>query len=132
MLDANPTDHEFQVRAATGPRMIAVGLAILIAAAWIPELPVVTAVAILTLGATNAVIARFRASPALVAAVLLHAAAYVGLYALFIGATLYAGAHPSAHGLGASAICDLAVSTLPMAVALQRMATTLARLGGTP
>jgi hypothetical protein len=112
--------------------LIAVGLTILIAAVWIPALPVVTAMALLALGATNATLRRFRRSPTLVPALVLHATTYVGLYALCIGATLHAATNPSAQGLGASETLDLAASTLPMAVALQRIGAMFARLGGAP
>lgn len=106
---------------------MAIGLAILLAATLWPAMPVVTAMAILGLGATNATLARFRGTPALVPIVLLHAATYVGLYSLFIGATLHAAGATSTVNLGPWAALDLAVSVFPMAIAMQRMGAMLSR-----
>ena len=81
-------------------------------------------------GATNATLARFQGSPALCPVLLLHAVTYLSLYALLIGATLHAAAAASTAGLGLGRSLDLAVSLLPMAVALQRMGGILSRRGG--
>ena len=111
----------------SGAWLIAIGLAILISAAWIPGVPVVTAMAIIALGATNATFARFHGSPALCPVLLLHAVTYLSLYALFVGATLHAAADASTAGLGLGPSLDLAVSVLPLAVAMQRMGGVLSR-----
>lgn len=92
----------------------------LFAAPWAPAMPIVTAMAILTLGATDATIDRFRNTPAIVPVLLMHAIIYVGLYGLFIGATLHAAAASPA-GLGIGTALDLIVSSLPMAITLQRI-----------
>lgn len=111
---------------ATGAASIAFGLSILILAAWIPSLPVITAMAILTLGATDATLARFRGTAALYPVMLLHAATYALLYALFIGATLHAtNAAASTASLSRWVLFDLAASTLPMALAVQRIVGAL-------
>jgi hypothetical protein len=114
----------FQSRAASfadsSASLIAVGLAFLIAGSWMPALPVVTAMAILALGATNATIARFSSSPSLVPVALLNAATYLALYGLFIGATLYAATAASTASVSAWTVLDLAASTLPMAAVLHR------------
>lgn len=107
-------------RSSGGHWLIAVGLAILILAAWMPALPVVTAMAILTLGATDATLARFRGMAAM-APVMLHAATYATLYALFVGATLHAANAASAAPLSGWTLFDLAASILPMGVAAQRI-----------
>jgi hypothetical protein len=107
--------------ADSSARWIGVGLVIFIAAGWVPAMPVVTAMAILALGATNATIARFARSPALIPVVLLHAATYATLYALFIGATLHAATGSTTGRLSAWSALDLVASTLPMAVALKRI-----------
>jgi hypothetical protein len=114
----------------SGAWQIAIGLAILISAAWFPIAPVVTAMAITALGATNATFARFQGSPALGPILLLHAVTYLSLYALLIGATLHAAAVASTAGLGVGRSLDLAVSLLPMAIALQRMGGMLFRRSG--
>ena len=115
--------------ATTGPLLIAVGLAGLLASAWLPAVPVVTAMAILALGATDALV-RFRHSPALLPIVLLHAAAYTALYGLFVGATLHAAATATGHGLNTWAALDLAASTLPMAFVIRHARARLARRSG--
>jgi hypothetical protein len=81
--------------------------------------------AILALGATNAMLARFLGTPALCSVLLLHAATYLSLYALFLGATLHAAAAASTIGLDLWQSLDLAVSLLPMAVAAQRVTGAL-------
>ena len=107
------------------PNLIAVGLMMLFAAPWISAMPVVTAMAILALGATDATLARFRGAPAIVPVLLMHAATYIGLYSLFIGATLHAAAAASPAGLGLWAALDLAASSLPMAITLQHILSGL-------
>jgi hypothetical protein len=81
--------------------------------------------AILGLGTTNATLTRFHRSAALCPVLLLHAATYLCLYALFLGATLHAAAAASTAGLGLWQSLDLAVSLLPMAVAAQRVTSAL-------
>ncbi len=112
--------------ASSSAFLIGAGLAILIAATWIPAVPVVTAFAILALGATEATLARFRSSPALVSIVLLHAATYAALYGLFIGATFHA-AYSTGNSLDACQALDLIASAFLMAIALQRTIGVLSR-----
>ena len=115
--------------ATAGPLLIAVGLGGVLASIWLPAVPVVTAMAILVLGATDATFVRFRHSPALPAIVLLHAAAYTALYGLFLGATLHAAATASVSGVSTStwAACDAAVSIYPMAIAIRQTCAGLSR-----
>src|SRR5829696_1167542 len=75
-----------------GATYIGVGLAILVAGAWLPNAPFITAVAIISLGATEITLARFRDKAALLTVLILHGAAYTGLYGLFIGATFHTAA----------------------------------------
>jgi hypothetical protein len=116
--------------ATAGPLLIAVGLAGLLASASLPAVPVVTAMAILSLGATDATLARFRHSPALVPIMLLHAATYTALYGLFVGATLHAAATSAGQGVNAWAALDLAVSTLPMAFVIRHTRAMLSGCDG--
>ena len=111
--------------AERAPILIAAGLATLLAAAWFPAMPVVTAMAILTLGATDSTLARFRGTPAIVPVILLHTAAYVTLYVLFLGAALHAATATAAAGPSVWATLDLAASAVPMAIAIQRIAGCL-------
>jgi hypothetical protein len=111
--------------AERAPILIAVGLFTLLAAAWLPAVPVVTAMAILALGATYATLARFRGTPAIVPVMLVHTAAYVTLYGLFLGAALHADTAATTAGLSLWAALDVAASAVPMAIALQRIAGRL-------
>src|SRR5436190_6682292 len=72
------------------PSLIGIGLAVLVAAAWWPGAPVLTAMAVITLGASEATISRFRDRAESVTIMILHGATYTGLYILFVGAMLHA------------------------------------------
>jgi hypothetical protein len=99
------------------PALIALGIGVLLASAWWPAAPVVTAMAVVTLGATEATSARFRGKSAMMPAMIVHGATYAGLYGLFIGATL----HASTAGVGVWKLLDVAASFLPVALALLRI-----------
>jgi hypothetical protein len=58
---------------------------------------------------------------------LLHAATYAGLYALFIGATQHAAAETRGGGMGFFQAADLVTSIAIMAVSLRRIAVALRR-----
>lgn len=109
--------------AHAGPLLIAIGLALLLASAWLPALPLITAMAILTLGATLATIDRFAGSRAFAAILLLHGATYALLYGLFIAATLHASFDGTHTPTGTATRIDLALSTLPILIAVRHIAT---------
>jgi hypothetical protein len=109
-----------------GPALIAIGLGGLIASTWLP-VPVVTAMAVLTLGVTEVTIDRFGRSAALLPIIALHSVIYAGLYGLFIGATLHAATSAFVAVRGGSPLVDIAISSVPMAVALQRVVIALRR-----
>jgi hypothetical protein len=122
MVDFEPVRH--------APRLIAVGLAIQLAFVWWPAAPVVTAMALVALGATGATIVRLanhRAAPLLVAA---HLLVYGSLYLLFVGAVLHAAAAASPRGLELRLCLDLAASIWPMAVAGKLAVAAVIRRGG--
>lgn len=104
-----------------GPALVAVGLAILIVAAWWPAAPTTTAMALVALGATHATLVRFQGSSTIVVA---HAIVYVMLYTLFFGAACHAMAMRT--GADAHRVLDLAVSIWPMTMAI---ALSLAAVG---
>jgi hypothetical protein len=81
--------------------------------------------AIVTLGATQATLARFRLSPALPTIMFFHAATYLSLYATFVCAVLYTPVATSTHRLTLQISFDLVCSVLPMAVALQAVVGSL-------
>ena len=105
--------------------LIGAGLAILLAVTWWPNAPILTAVALIALGATQITLARFHGTPAFVTVLVLHAATYVSLYALFVCATLHAATVSAASSMSGWTALDLAASALPMAIALKRISSSL-------
>ena len=108
-----------------GPLLIGTGLAILFAATWWPNAPVLTAVAAIILGATQITLARFHSAAALVPLLILHGAIYAGLYGLFVGAVLHRAMLSSTSGLSGFAAIDLVVSVAPIAIALKQASSCL-------
>jgi hypothetical protein len=102
-----------------GPALIAVGLVVLLLATWWPAAPSVTAMAVLALGATGATLARFGRSPLLRTILPVHIVVYIGLYALFLGATLHAAKTGLGGGVDLTRAIDLAASVWPMIAALR-------------
>jgi hypothetical protein len=119
-----PSFFDFQ-KQAPAPLLIALGLALLLTSILLPVVPAVTAMAVVTLGATQATSSRFRQSPALPTIMLLHAAIYLSLYTTFVCAVLYTPAVTSMRTLSLCTVFDLAASVLPMAIALQAVAGSL-------
>ena len=69
---------------------MAAGLAVLIAAAWLPDLPVLSAMALVALGATAATIGQLANHRLAAQLLVAHLCVYGGLYALFVGAVWHA------------------------------------------
>jgi hypothetical protein len=111
--------------AVRGEIGIGLGLVILIAAAWWPDAPLVTAIAIIALGATDAMVSRFRGSTLTWPLMALHGTMYVMLYALFVGARLHVSATALTQGVGGLTVIDLVVSAFPMSIALKRIWSSL-------
>jgi hypothetical protein len=102
------------------PVLISIGLVILVAAAYWPSAPVVTAIAIIALGSTEVIVSRFRGSVAALPIIVLHGMTYVALYSLFVGARLHVPAVAPPLSVNNLSL-DLAASTFPMTVALNRI-----------
>ncbi len=96
-----------------GPVLIGIGLAILFAGAYWPSAPVVTAIAIIALGATDAMVSRFRDSVAALPIIVLHGMTYVLLYSLFVGARLHVPTAAPATCVSGLAILDLVAQRIP-------------------
>jgi len=114
----SPSTHAAEA-ALWGPALIAVGLAILMLAAWWPSAPVVSAMALLFLGATGATLARFGRHPALRTILAVHIVVYAGLYALYFGAVCHAADSATGGGWNLARTADLAASIWPMFAALR-------------
>lgn len=110
---------------AVAPTLIGVGLGLLIVAAWWPVAPVITAMAIVAFGTTDAMVSRFRDSAAALPIIVLHGMIYALLYALFVGARLHAPTAGPTPGLSSMAMLDLAASAFPMTVAISRILSCL-------
>jgi hypothetical protein len=108
-----------------GPALIGAGLVSLLAVSRWPDAPVLTPLALITLGATQITLARFRGSASLVSVAIVHGAIYAGLYGVFVGAVLHTAMFSSTPGINASRALDLVASAVPMALALMRIATCL-------
>ena len=93
-----------------GPAMIAVGLIFLVANCYYSTIPVTSGMALIALGATLAIVSRFRCSPALPALIAAHSFVYSTLYLLMVGAVLHAAFAKSATGLSLLQTLDLAMS----------------------
>jgi hypothetical protein len=105
-----------------GAAPIGIGLAMLIAAMLWPGSPAVSAMAMVTLGATDVTLARFRRSATMLPILVFHAAVYGGLYAIFVCATLDASASRvgTVHQLDDIVGVDLALSIVPIGMAAER------------
>ncbi len=109
---------EARVLLETPPvRLIACGLALVLAAQVLPGAPVAGAIALVGLGATRQIARTWAASPVLVA---VNGLAYAGIAALAVGAEAHAGAAPMAVVL-LDALAALAVLTLIGGVLLQTL-----------
>jgi hypothetical protein len=125
MLRLTPIQSRAAALFRSGPPLIIAGLGALILVMAIPTIPAITALSILMLGATNATLDRFRNSPSIVSALVLHTTTYCGLYALFVGATLNLVMTTHGGTLGVIAADDLTMSVIPMVVSLHRIAIAL-------
>ena len=104
----------------SGPLWIGAGLLLMLVGAVFPDGPIVTAIALIALGTTEVVVSRQAKSPASAGIVLLHSTTYAMLYVLFVGARLHTPGATSASLTPFTAL-DLAVSTIPMAIACRRV-----------
>jgi hypothetical protein len=115
----------------SGPALIAIGLAVLVAATWWPAAPVISALAVVILGATAATLSRFSHHRALCPMIALHLFVYGGLYLMFIGAAWHAAATGQRSGRHIWQTLDLAASVFPMGLAARwSIAALLGRMGG--
>lgn len=81
--------------------------------------PVVTAMALIALGASIATISRFQCAGRFRAAVGANLFIYTSLYLLFIGAICHAATSGSREGLDLLQSADLVISIAPMAIAVR-------------
>ena len=129
LRDAHPVSQfrKHSCAAFRSETYIGVGLAMLIVAVWWTGAPIVTAVAIVSLGATEATLTRFRNTTALLPITIVHGATYAGLYGLFVSATLQAAGTTSAASGPYAVVLDIAASVLPMGLAVQHISNGLLR-----
>jgi hypothetical protein len=109
-----------------GPERIGVGVAILLLNGLWPAVPVVTAMALVALGATAVTLKRFGDAPQGALIVALNLLVYCGLYAIFVCASLHQISLRPDHRPGVLALLDLATSVGPMTIAVQHSLQVLA------
>jgi hypothetical protein len=97
--------------------LIALGLILLIAAAWLPAAPVLSAMGLIALGTTQITASRYRGTSSFLQLLILHAATYACLYGLFVGAVFDAALRTSATRSVYWTALDLVVSVVPVAMA---------------
>jgi hypothetical protein len=118
-----PRCFSFDLRLA--PTAMAFGVAwLLIGTLW-PGTPVVTAMALVTFGATAALVARMRRSSHGIPMLAAHAFVYGALYAIFVGAELHAANAASGPRLSWLVLVDVALSVVPMLAAANVIWTAL-------
>jgi hypothetical protein len=91
---------------------------------WWSHAPVLTAIAIVSLGATDLTIERFRRSAAYFPILLLHALTYACLFGAMAGARIQATAS-GVDGVSGWILADLATSIVPMSLAFRAIAAAL-------
>ena len=109
-----------------GALMIAIGLTVLLIAVVWPGFPAVTGLALLVMGATIALILRFRCSPVLPAITTAHLLVYSALYLLFVGAVFHAAFAKPGGGVTLLQCADLGLSVIPMVAAMRIALATIA------
>ena len=107
------------------PALIAVGFAVLLASTWWTQAPVVTAMALVALGATSATTALRRTATTTSVVTAVHLFIYLNLYFLFVGAVCHAAT--LAGGVTFLSGLDFGASVVPMAIMVRR---SLAVIGG--
>jgi prolipoprotein diacylglyceryltransferase len=108
-----------------GPGVIGAGIAMMIFASCCQGAAILTAVALITLGATQVTLARHRDTALLLPITILHLATYATLYALFLGATIHAANTNADRGIQWFVVLDVATSLVPLGLAAQRVSTRL-------
>ena len=106
-------------QAFTPALLVSIGLTLLIASSFWTRTPVITALAIVTLGATDLTILRFRRSTAYLGVIVLHALTYTALYGTMVGARIHASASSPYPGMSAWLVADFVCSVLPIWLAIR-------------
>ena len=114
--------------AGWAPLAIAVGFAILLAGAWWSSAPVVTAMALIALGATGTTVNRSHSACTFHIVVALHLFVYLNLYFLFVGAVCHASTQAAPGGFNLLRALDLGMSVVPMALVMR--GSLAAMIGG--
>ena len=120
-----PLPHVAFRSAWKGPEWIGVGVAILLLNGLWPAVPVVTAMALVALGATAVTLKGFGDAPQGTLIVAFNLLVYCGLYAIFVGASLHQFSLRPDHRPGVLTLFDLATSVWPMAIVIQRSLSAL-------
>jgi hypothetical protein len=113
--------------------LIALGLALLAANIyWSAPPAVVSAVAIIALGATYATTRRLAGATNRCWIITIHLFVYFALYLLFVGALWHAALQSPRGSIGLLESLDIAASLVPMGLVVRRSLAAIAAGGGAP
>jgi hypothetical protein len=114
------------MRQIVTPLAMALGLGMLIAAGWWPQTPVVSAMALVALGATGATVVRLSGQGSAVLPLLaVHLFVYSSLYLLMIGSACHSASSDPERGWHLLKSLDLVASLGPIALAARWSATAI-------
>jgi hypothetical protein len=122
----------FEPRSNQGPTLIAAGLVVLLAAEYWSGIPVISGTALIALGATLAVVSRFRYSSTLPALVITQLFVYLILYMLFVGAVIHAAFAKIDGSMTLLQGFDVGLSVMPMIAAVRIAIAAIAADGDVP
>ena len=112
------------------PLLILAGIVQLLAFFFWPRLPVASAVALISLGATITTIARLQHTPACRVWIVVHLFVYASLYLVLLGAVCDGAVRQSGGALAVDQAIDLGMSAVLMVLVVRLAAAGLARAGG--
>ncbi len=108
-----------------GTLQIAVGLVALTASAYVPALPVLSAMALVAAGATAALCTRLAYSQHAALAIAAHLCVYVSLYSIFVGAVIHEALSGAQKGIAGLWMIDFGASVVLIAMALRKAVGTI-------
>ena len=103
-----------------GSLLIAMGLVGLAASAYLPAMPLISAMALVAWGATAALGSRMANSPFVGTAMVVHLFVYLSLYLVFVGAVIHAAISGPQSGIGAPLILDCGTSAVLMTMVIRK------------
>jgi hypothetical protein len=103
------------------PRLIAIGLGVLLIAVYWPATPVVSAMALIALGATGATVPRMLGLSTAMLLLIVHLFVYSSLYLLMFGSVCHSARSGMPQAGLSLTLIDVALSLWPMSLAVRRV-----------